>query len=153
MTHSHGIVHYLGLIARLRTILCPVFESHGSLRERVEADNVFAEFHGVDEALEAAVAANAAVANHGLMLTDTEPFGICIGIGYGELLRSGPEGLFGAEMNVASKLGEDTAEPREILLTVSAHAHLSETKQAGFEERFVGISGNAIRYYWMHWHA
>jgi len=84
-------------------------------------------------------------------LSETEPFGVCIGIGYGRMLLSGREGVFGAEMNLASKLGEDTAEPHEILLTTAAYEALSTQRRSGFEERFIGISGNAIPFYWLLW--
>ncbi len=152
VTYSHGIIHYLALVARLREILAPLFARHGALSVRGEADDMYAEFPDVLPALDAAVDANAAVAAEGLMLTSSEPFGICIGIGYGDMLVSESEGLFGAEMNVASKLGEDIAEPREILLSAAAHARIPSDRQAAFEERFAGISGNAISYFWRHWH-
>ena len=42
---------------------------------------------------------------------------LCIGLGYGDMLRIGDADVFGAEVNAASKLGEDTAEAWEILVT------------------------------------
>ena len=50
ITNSHGIVHYLSVLARVREELIPLFESHGSLRTRVEADNIYAEFETVQSA-------------------------------------------------------------------------------------------------------
>jgi len=150
-THAHGIVHYLTLIGRLRELLRPVLERHNCLRLRMETDNLYAEFANPEHALDAAMAANEAVFDSGLMLSPSEPFGVCIGIGYGKMLLSECEGVFGAEMNLASKLGEDTAEPHEILLTAATYEALPPQRQSGFEERFIGISGNAISFYWMHW--
>lgn len=151
VTHSRGIVHYLTLIGRLRELLRPVLERHNCLRLRAETDNVLAEFPDPESALDAAMAANEAVADSGLMLSETEPFGVCIGIGYGKMLLSEHEGLFGAEMNLASKLGEDTAEPHEILLTTAAYEALPPQRRSGFEERFIGISDNPTSFYWIHW--
>jgi len=51
---------------------------------------------------------------------------------------------------VASKLGEDIADPWEILLTEAVHAALPESRQAAFEERFLAVSGMPIPYFWMH---
>lgn len=150
ITNSHGIIHYLGMIARLRNVVIPLFNVHGSLRSRAEADNVFAEFETTEQALDAAIAANQAVDELDLMLTETERFSLCIGIGFGRLLESGEDGVYGVEMNLASKLGEDTADAREILLTESAWQCLSEERRKGLDERVTGISGTAIRYYWMH---
>lgn len=150
ITNSHGIVHYLGILSQLRQTVMPLFDSHGSLRSRSEADNIYAEFESVDAALGAAVAANELVEQQQLMLTETEPFSLCIGIGFGQVLECGKDGLYGAEMNLASKLGEDTADSREVLLTEAAWAELPESQQDDFEERVTGIVGTSIRYYWMH---
>ncbi|OYW71169.1 MAG: hypothetical protein B7Z37_28510 [Verrucomicrobia bacterium 12-59-8] len=46
----------------------------------------------------------------------------CIGLGYGPLLRIGDDDVFGPEVNAASKLGEDSAHPWEILVTESVQA-------------------------------
>lgn len=151
VTHAQGIVHYLALLGRLRELLHPVLEAHNCLRLRAETDNLYAEFADPERALDAAIAANEAVFDSGLMLNGSEPFGVCIGIGYGKMLLSEREGLFGAEMNLASKLGEDIAQFREILLTAAAYEALPPQRRSGFEERFSGISGNAVSYHWMHW--
>jgi len=42
---------------------------------------------------------------------------LCIGLGYGDMLRIAEDDVFGAEVNAASKLGEDTAKEGEILVT------------------------------------
>ncbi|HSQ21131.1 MAG TPA: adenylate/guanylate cyclase domain-containing protein, partial [Blastocatellia bacterium] len=47
-----------------------------------------------------------------------------IGIGYGATLVIDEEDIFGAEVNIACKLGEDVAGKSEILLTQSAYAAL-----------------------------
>lgn len=44
---------------------------------------------------------------------------LCVGLGYGDVLRIGDSDVFGAEINAASKLGEDTAKAHEILVTGS----------------------------------
>lgn len=150
ITNSHGIIHYLGLIARLREIVIPAFNTHGSLRCRAEADNIYAEFESTDQALAAAIAANRSIDEHNLMLTETEAYSLCIGIGFGPLLECGKDGLYGAEMNLASRLGEDTAESREILLTEAAWQSLPDDRRAEFDERFMGIAASSIRYYWIH---
>ncbi len=45
---------------------------------------------------------------------------------FGDVLRSLSEGVFGNEMNLASKLGEDLAGNGEILLTESAYQEISD---------------------------
>ena len=149
ITNSHGIVHYLRVLARIREELVPLFESHGSLRTRVEADNIYAEFKNVLSAHIAAIEANQLVDRQRFDLADSERFGICIGIGFGQLLDSGHEGLYGPEMNLASKLGEDTADSGEILLTEAAWTELPGDTQKLFRRRSVAISGADISFYAM----
>ena len=42
---------------------------------------------------------------------------LCVGLGYGHMLRIGDADVYGAQVNAASKLGEDIAEAKEILVT------------------------------------
>jgi adenylate cyclase len=51
---------------------------------------------------------------------------LCVGLGYGEMLRIGDEDVFGAEVNAASKLGEDTAKGWDIMVTENFRASLPE---------------------------
>ena len=149
ITSSHGIVHYLSILAQIREMLSPLFESCGSLRTRAEADNIYAEFESVTQALHAAIEANRMVNQQSLDLSESEKFGLCIGIGFGQLLDSGHEGLYGSEMNLASKLGEDTADAGEILMTEAAWRELPDASQNNFHRCSVGISGADISYYLM----
>ena len=99
-----------------------------------------------NKALEAAIALKKAVADAGMMLDENEPFGVCIGIGYGKMLDGGDEGMYGDEVNLAYKLGEDVAEAGEILLTESSHEEVSIATDR-FEPCMVEVSGNSIHYY------
>ena len=68
------------------------------------------------------------------------------GIGFGNILNIGDEDLFGNEVNLASKLGEDVAERGEILLTAAARAQLHEA-DIPIREETVSISGLDVTYY------
>ena len=50
------------------------------------------------------------------------------------MLRLGDSDVYGEEVNIASKLGEDTARTNEILLTQRAHQALGEFEGVTFEE-------------------
>ena len=145
---DRGIVHFLACLVRLRDVVEPIFKRFGCLSYRADADNIYAAFETPDEALEAAIEANESVMAEKIMLTDSEPFQICIGIGYGEVLRSEAEGVFGDEMNLASKLGEDVAQGGQILLTESAYADVDRKQRERFRQRRTSISGVSITYYW-----
>src|SRR5436190_1650277 len=51
---------------------------------------------------------------------------LCLGIGFGRVLRLGDTDVYGQEVNAASKLGEDTARPDEILVTAAARRSAGE---------------------------
>ena len=68
---------------------------------------------------------------------------LCLGIGYGRILRIGDEEIFGAEVNAASKLGEDIAGPGEILITDSCRAKLDPERHAA-DERRIEVGGAGV---------
>jgi hypothetical protein len=71
---------------------------------------------------------------------------VAIGIGYGSLLAIGEHDLYGDEMNLACKLGEDLAQRGEVLLTPAAYAEmLAEPWQ--FEALEYVISGLPLTAY------
>ncbi len=147
VTHARGILHFLSLFLQMRKIVGKLFKDHDCLHWRSEADNLFAEFATPGQALEAALAAHAAMDKARLPLVDNEYYKVCIGIGYGTLLDGGEKGMFGDEMNLACKLGEDIAEGGETLLTSRAYENLERKGHAKFEPRRFTVSGNDISCY------
>ena len=74
---------------------------------------------------------------------DENKIGLCIGIGYGKTLVLEGYDFFGHQLNLAFKLGEDIAEPGEILVTQEA---LAEAGPSMFmhDVRSATISGVTI---------
>ena len=58
----------------------------------------------------------------------------------------GDHDAFGNEMNIASKLGEDTAQAGDILLSADAWARMGRKKR-GFSRKTTRISGLTLAYY------
>ncbi len=135
-----GIIHYLALLQRLVGHLRPVIERAGGRELRTEADNVFAVFPDVASAVDGALACLAEVHRVNEGLPDEEDIYVSMGIGYGEVLLVDPDDLFGDEMNLACKLGEDVAEREEVLLTASARDALQNDRWT-FDELDLSISG------------
>ena len=135
-----GIVHFLHRYLKMRDVAAAVLEQHGCVSWRCFADNMFAEFPDADAALTAALEIHRRVREAGLMLTDTEPYRVCLGIGFGRVLRNGPFGVMGDEMNLVAKLAEDIAEGGETLLTDSAHGALKVHAGITVEKRTLVIS-------------
>ena len=143
---GRGIVHFMALLERLERVVRPGIESHQGRVLRREADNVYAVFDDPASAVEAArrIIADVRAANEAL--PQDEEVEISIGIGYGDLLTVGHNDVWGDEMNLASKLGEDVAECGEILLTPAAHDAVEHARD-DLEERTVTVSGLELTAY------
>jgi class 3 adenylate cyclase len=144
-THEQGIVHFLALLERLGRMVRPVIARHGGRVIKTEADNIFATFASVEMAVRCAVEIqqNVRIANE--PLPEPDEIYVSIGIGYGEVLVVGQADVFGDEMNLTCKLGEDLARRDEILLTPSAGAALASPWK--LEETSYSISGVEVRAY------
>ena len=101
-----------------------------------EADDIFAIFSEPAQALEAALDILRAFTAINNVLPPERHLHGSIGIGFGDTLVIGDEDLFGSEMNVACKLGEDIAETDEILLTDAAYAALPANRYVCKPVRF-----------------
>ena len=128
LTIKYGIIHYLAMIEQMEDVARPAVIDNSGTVIKQEADNLFAIFQNPADALEGALdILRAFEAVNTVVPTERDIYG-CIGIGYGETLLIGDDDLFGSEVNLASKLGEDLAESMEILMTRAAHEALPPQK-------------------------
>jgi len=123
LTIKYGIIHFLAMLQRLTTIAAPLISAHGGRVVKLEADNIFAAFDNVDLAVEAAIDILKGLAAVNTGLPNDLDLSASIGIGYGEVLMLA-EDMYGSELNLASKLGEDLARASEVLLTKAAFDNL-----------------------------
>jgi len=145
LTMRYGITHFLAMIRRLQTLVRPVIAEGGGRLVKTEADNVFATFDDVPPALATARAIQRSLDAANTYLPEDWDLHAGIGIGYGPILLIGDEDLFGSEMNVASKLGEDVAARGEILLSSAARERVASEFDA--TEIAVELSGLTLRAY------
>jgi class 3 adenylate cyclase len=141
LTMRYGITHFLAMIRRLVGIVRPVVTAAGGRVVKTDADNVFATFDDAPAALGAARAIQAHLDAANAFLPEDWDLHAGIGIGYGPLLVIGDDDLFGAEMNVASKLGEDVAGRGEILLSAAARERLGDAPGVTLEPIAIELSG------------
>ena len=150
LTRSHGIVRYLERLIEVRSRVRPILERFGCLGFRTEADNIYAQFPGAGEALDAAIASCEDLESSPVGLgTDgvEEHMRRATGISFGEILCCPVHGAFGDAMNLASKLGEDVAGPGEVLLTRAAWSSLPEDRRRSFMKRSVSICGLLVEHF------
>ncbi len=146
MTLSHGLIHFLTMIHRMNEIAQPVIERHGGLLVKFEADNVFAAFYTVEQAVNAALDLINCLEAANAVLPDEMDMRGKFGIGYGEILLIENAELFGSEVNLASKLGENLAAPNEILLTQAARDKVS-AEALKLQPVKTRVSGMELKYY------
>jgi adenylate cyclase len=139
-TRASGIVHFLAHQERLARIIEPLFDRYGGRLLRAEADNFFAVLEAPPDAVRCAleILDNVGAANEALPAA--EETRVSIGIGYGNVLDTGDGRLYGDEMNLAFKLGEDLARENEVLLTTAAHEALGQSPWQ-FETQELSVSG------------
>jgi len=116
---TFGIIHFLQTIYESEKILVPVIDRHDGILLKIEGDSMLIIFRNTFKALKAVAGMQSACADYNKNRISEERVLLCAGVGYGRVLRIGDADVFGKEVNSASKLGEDTAEAGEVLVTQS----------------------------------
>ena len=147
-TQAKGIVYFLTQLAKSRKIINQVMDKYKPISYTFHADNCYAFFRDVNLAFNAAIELQKMTQTASIPLVGDEYFGLSIGIGFGRLLKAGThEHYFGDEMNIASKLGEDTGSRDDILLSDNAYNSLSKKKNFLFKMHTSSISGVKFKYH------
>jgi class 3 adenylate cyclase len=135
-----GILHFLQIIFEQRRIMLPIVERFDGILVKSEGDSFLILFKNPATAIACAVAMQQTCVGLNARRTPEEQVILCVGIGHGRVLKIGDDDVFGHEVNLASKLGEDTAEGNEILVTTAAHAAAGDVPGVTWEEVDVEFS-------------
>ncbi len=141
-TASFGIIHFLQEIFEQKRLLLPILAAHDGLLLKIEADSFLVVFKRIAKALDCAIAMQRACQNFNQRRVPEDQVLLCVGLGYGSVLRIGDVDVYGAEVNAASKLGEDIARANEILLTGSARTALADFPGVEFSDADVVVPGS-----------
>jgi class 3 adenylate cyclase len=147
-TQQHGIISFLLMIHQMQLICRPCVEQSGGTVIKTDADNLFCLFDTVADAVKASQEIITRLNAVNVVLPADRQLYVAFGIGYGKILNIGDEDIFGDEMNLACKLGEDIAERGEILLTPAAMAELNGSG-INMREGAISISGIHLNYYYV----
>ena len=112
-----GVIHFLQTIYESHRLLVPVIQYGNGILLKTEGDSLMVIYRKPDDAVRSAIAMQQRCQRHSVELKAEDQVLLCIGIGFGDALRIGDDDIYGAEVNAACKLGEDTAKANEILLT------------------------------------
>ncbi len=129
-----GIIHFLQTIFESERLLIPVIEDHDGILLKAEGDSLLVIYRNVDKAIQCSLRMHDVLIEYNRDKAPEEQILLCIGLGYGKVLRIGDQDVFGSEVNAASKLGEDTAEAWEILITDSVKNKAEVIPGIQFEE-------------------
>lgn len=142
-----GVIHFLQTIIESHRLLFPVLEKHQGILLKTEGDSFMAIFQTPADAIHCSLEMQSVVTTYNLNQPDEEKVLLCVGLGYGDMLRVGDEDVFGAEVNAASKLGEESAKQGDILLTQAVKDALGQGHHYQFSqlERMPSWLGNAYQ--------
>ncbi|MGK2859811.1 MAG: adenylate/guanylate cyclase domain-containing protein [Thermoanaerobaculia bacterium] len=128
-----GIIHFLQTIYESERVCVPVIEEHDGILLKAEGDSLLVIFRNVQKAILASIEMQRLLQIHNQDKEEEEKVLLCVGLGFGRVLRIGDSDVFGAEVNAASKLGEDTARAFEILVTEAVKEAATEVADISFE--------------------
>ncbi len=129
-----GIVHFLQTIYESERVLVPVIEEHDGILLKLEGDSFLVIFRNVHKAINASIEMQRTLGHYNRDKDDEEKVLLCVGLGFGRVLRIGDSDVYGAEVNAASKLGEDIAKAHEILVTKAVCDHAADIPDISFVE-------------------
>lgn len=147
-TDEFGIVHFLTLIHEMQKLLTPIILSHNGFLLKTEADNLFAIFRDPVQAVRASIAMHQATYFYNKDKTSDFQIKVCIGIGYGKVIKIADEDCFGKEVNYAFKLGEDIAEAEETLITPDTYQAIKGSLPMLKFTSIENISTGLIKHYY-----
>lgn len=139
---AFGIIHFLQVIFEQKRLLLPVAADHDGILIKVEADSLLIVFKRASSALRCAIAMQHACADYNRTRAAEDQVLLCVGVGFGRILRIGDIDVYGQEVNAASKLGEDTAKANEILVTAAARAAAGDVDGVRYEELGEPVPGS-----------
>jgi len=143
-TARDGILHFL-MVFDTATSLCEkVVKRTDGETVKVEGDSLLLRYDDANAAVRSVLALDDAIQAYNRGRPENEQVHFSYGIGFGDVLDTDDD-MFGLEVNLASKLGEDLAEPGEALITASAAAALApELLQRVVPHRIVTFGSQAI---------
>jgi class 3 adenylate cyclase len=114
-------------------MLVPIIEDNDGILLKVEGDSFMVIFRNVQKGIRASISMQRTLRDYNRTRPAEEHVLLSVGLGFGRVLRIGDADVFGAEVNAASKLGEDIAKAYEILVTKAVRDAADDVEGASFE--------------------
>lgn len=140
-TEAFGITHFLQVIYESFRLFIPVIEQTGGFLLKVEGDSMLVIFRSAPSALRCAISMQQAATAYNISRDDAEKVLVSIGLGWGRVLKFGDQDVYGQELNVACKLGEDLGEDGQIKCSDAFRGQVRESGIARFRKCRVSPRG------------
>jgi len=140
---TFGIIHFLQIILEQKRLLLPIVDTFDGVLIKTEADSFLILFKRAASAVACAVEMQRRCQNVNVRRAPEDQIVLCVGIGHGRILKIGDADVFGHEVNLASKLGEDAAKGNEILLTAAGKLAAGEVEGVAWENVAVDYAGES----------
>ena len=144
-THEYGVEQFLAVMTQCYRRLVPVVRKHGGTLLAHHADNMLAVFDRPEHALRASVEMQKWLRRYNAGKKDQDQFHLCIGIESGRAFVL-KDNVYGACVNIASKLGEDLAGKGEILVTGGIAEQVKRRFRCAYN-RTTNIGGRSFELY------
>jgi adenylate cyclase len=141
-----GIIHFLQTIHESKRILGPLIEKFDGILLKIEGDSFIVIFRNPVKAFTCAVSMHEALRKYNRTIPEEERVLLCVGLGFGKVLRIGETDVFGAEVNAASRLGEDVAKSYQIYVTENVKERIGDIRGLRFTRLKQPPSGAAAAY-------
>ncbi|MDB4928745.1 MAG: putative adenylate/guanylate cyclase [Myxococcaceae bacterium] len=138
---AYGIIHFLQEIYEQKRLLLPLVAEHDGILVKVEADSFLILFKRAASAVRCAVAMQHVCQAFNARRPSELQVLLCVGVGFGRVLRIGDVDVYGQEVNAASKLGEDVATSNEVLVTEAARDAAGEIEGLSYRDLGVKVPG------------
>lgn len=145
-----GPIEAVQKIRNFHDIFIPIVEEHNGKTLKLMGDSCMVMFENVTDALTTVQMSLKELEKYNKESTFACPIYLCSGIGYGPIVNIDDVEIFGQEVNLASKLGEDIAGAHEILITEKAWNQLVQVE--GYtgsyrSEEMLPVKSYKFRYY------
>lgn len=143
---AFGILHFLQIIYEHKIMLDPTIAKNDGILIKQEADSLLLIFRRPSSALRCAIEMQNLLEGVNATRSPETKVLLCVGIGYGPILRIGDSDVYGNQVNAASKLGEDTAKANEILITRAAMDAITDVEGVSYTKIDDKIPGSDENY-------
>jgi adenylate cyclase len=137
-----GILHFLQVISEHHRLLVPIIEEHDGLLVKADGDSLLLLFRRPARGVECVEQMMSACQEYNRGRHPSVQILLCAGIGFGKVLRIGDADVWGEEVNLASKLGEDTANAFELLATEAVRGAIAAEGPYDFVEQGQAFESN-----------